>query len=389
MKILFVSHENNLGGATRSMLGIIDNLIEDKNNKIWVFVPKFNEDTTQGKLIEELEKRHISYIYSKAYWWMYPQKNKSSIKQRVIDYIKVFCTYYTSLKISRFARKNKIELIHSNSSVSCLGALIAKKIKCKHIWHIREFGQEDHGLEFVLNKEKSLKFMKKNTDKFICISNSIYEKYESIFGKEKCEMIFNGININEPFKLPIEKENNAYNILISGRIKESKGQKEAIEAIRELRDKGYYNLKLYIAGVCYDNYITELKEYIKNEKLENNIEFCGFIKDMTEFRKKIDIELVCSKMEAFGRVTIEAMLNSNPVIGANSGGTKELIIDEQTGLLYQQGNSKSLSQKIEKLIVNYELRKKIAKLSYEYARENFTTIINAKKVMELYEKILY
>lgn len=47
-------------------------------------------------------------------------------------------------------------------------------------------------------------------------------------------------------------------------------------------------------------------------------------------RKKIDVELVCSRSEAFGRVTIESMMSSNPVIGANTGGTKELIIEGLT-----------------------------------------------------------
>ncbi len=388
MKLLFVSHENNLGGATRSMLGIIDELVKEKDNEVLVFVPKFNEDTKQGRLTTELEKRNIPYIYERAYWWMYPKENKKRFTKRIVDYIKVLLTYLTSLKVAKDIKRKNIELVHSNSSVSFLGALVAKKINAKHIWHIREFGKEDHGLEFVLNNEKSLKLMRNNTDKFICISNSIYIKYSQLVGKEKCEMIFNGLNIDKKIKEPVNKLDKSYNILISGRIKESKGQLEAIKAIKILKEKGYDNLRLYIAGICDDTYIERLNSYIEENKIIDKINFCGFVKDMTMFREKIDIELVCSKMEAFGRVTIESMLNGNPVIGANTGGTKELIQDRVTGLLYEQGNFNDLAKKIEELINNYELRKNIVKQAYDYAKSNFTTKINAKKVIEEYRKIL-
>lgn len=389
MKILFVSHENNLGGATRSMLGIIDELIKDKNNEILVFIPKFNEETKQGKLTTELEIRNIPYIYKRAYWWMYPKENKKRVMKRMVDYIKVFLTYLTSLKAAKIAKKRNIELVHSNSSVSFLGALVARRINSKHIWHIREFGREDHGLEFVLNHKKSIKLMKNNTDKFICISNSIYIKYSKLLGEDKCEMIFNGLDIKQKIKEPVYKADKAYNLLISGRIKESKGQLEAISAIKILRDKGYNNLTLYIAGICDDTYIEKLNLYIEDNKIIDNINFCGFVKDMTKFREKIDIELVCSKMEAFGRVTIEAMLNGNPVIGANTGGTKELIKNRATGLLYEQGNVNDLAKKIEELINDYELRKNIVEKSYSYAKSNFTSKINADRIIKEYRKILY
>lgn len=388
MKLLFVSHENNLGGATRSMLGIIDELIKEKDNEVLVFVPKFNEDTKQGRLTTELEKRNIPYIYERAYWWMYPKENKKRLAKRIVDYIKVLLTYLTSLRVTKEIKRKNIELVHSNSSVSFLGALVAKKINAKHIWHIREFGKEDHGLEFVLNREKSLKLMKNNTDKFICISNSIYMKYSQLLGENKCEMIFNGLNIDKELKEPVNKLDKSYNILISGRIKESKGQLEAIKAIKTLKEKGYDKLKLYIAGICDDAYIERLNSYIEENKITDKIIFCGFVKDMTMFREKIDLELVCSKIEAFGRVTIEAMLNGNPVIGANTGGTKELIQDRVTGLLYEQGNSNDLAEKIEELINNYELRKNIVEQAYDYSKNNFTTKMNAKKIIEEYRKIL-
>lgn len=68
---------------------------------------------------------------------------------------------------------------------------------------------------------------------------------------------------------------------------------------------------------------------------------------MPEIRKNVDIEIVSSKQEAFGKITVEAMMGQIPVIGSNSGGTKELIKHNQNGLLFESGNADDLAKKIE------------------------------------------
>ena len=50
--------------------------------------------------------------------------------------------------------------------------------------------------------------------------------------------------------------------------------------------------------------------------------------------------------EAFGRVAVEAQSMEKPIIASNIGGSKETVIDEKTGYLFEAGNAKSLSQKI-------------------------------------------
>ena len=60
-----------------------------------------------------------------------------------------------------------------------------------------------------------------------------------------------------------------------------------------------------------------------------------------------DVLLVCSRAEAFGRVTIEAMQASLPIIGSRSGATPELVRDRFNGLLYEPSNTKDLANCIE------------------------------------------
>lgn len=102
----------------------------------------------------------------------------------------------------------------------------------------------------------------------------------------------------------------------------------------------------------------------------------------------MDVELVCSKSEAFGRVTIEAMMSMNPVIASNTGANTELIKEDYNGLLYNYGNYVDLANKIEVLIQNPDLLEKYGKNGYKFALENFTAEINAKNIEMVYKELI-
>lgn len=87
--------------------------------------------------------------------------------------------------------------------------------------------------------------------------------------------------------------------------------------------------------------------------------------------------------EAFGRVTVEAMGSGVPVIGANSGGTVELIKNKETGLLYCQGDYRDLSEKICQFIENAEYRKKIAESGCKLCQKKFWSGHKCKKSLSV------
>ena len=110
--------------------------------------------------------------------------------------------------------------------------------------------------------------------------------------------------------------------------------------------------------------------------------------DLKELRKEADIALMCSKSEGFGRVTVESMLSENIVIGANCAGTAEIIKDGINGYLYESGNIYDLSEKIYYVIAHWNDQQKIIKNAKEYAKLNFNIESYAKKICEIYYKIL-
>lgn len=84
------------------------------------------------------------------------------------------------------------------------------------------------------------------------------------------------------------------------------------------------------------------------------------------------MHVVPSLAEPFGITAIESMLDGTPVIASNSGGLKEIVEDEKTGLLVSPGDVDMLASAILRLWQHPELRKKLAGASIEKARNVYT-----------------
>ena len=118
------------------------------------------------------------------------------------------------------------------------------------------------------------------------------------------------------------------------------------------------------------------------------ITFTGYVSDMAGLRKTTDVELVCSAMEAFGRVTAEAMLSSNPVIGADSGATPELITDGENGFLFESGNAEALADKMRYFLERPDELVRMGTNACRYAKEHFLACCNTDAVERLYRMLL-
>ena len=162
---------------------------------------------------------------------------------------------------------------------------------------------------------------------------------------------------------------------IVGNIDISKQQHLAIEYMQKIHGK-YPQITLHIVGdkECpYKHYIQKL---VRQLNLEDVVVFEGFVGNVEDIYKKLDVLLMCSRAEAFGRVTIEAMLRKIPVIGFDSGGTSELIEDGVTGFKFKE--YREVEKALEILITNPQTSQQIINQAYniaksKYSEERYTT----------------
>lgn len=109
---------------------------------------------------------------------------------------------------------------------------------------------------------------------------------------------------------------------------------------------------------------------------------------LEEWYRKSDIVVVCSRAEAFGRVTVEAQLSGCIVVGAECGATVELIKNKETGLLYTLYDIDNLTEQLETIICNKDKSISIARMGQINALNMFNKEKNAVKVIEIYREIL-
>lgn len=339
MKVLYISHGAKLYGAPKSLLDYVRR-IREKGVEPIVIMPK------TGELQQELEKdgienRIIAYcncVYTKDY--------------RFIDYVKYMWTNIKAVRsIRKLIKMEQIELVHTNTSAVNVGAVAAYFLKIPHIWHLREYMEEDFGYK-RLNVAITRKLIRKS--KYcIAVSKGIKKKYK----KEYCANIihlYDGVECSL-YEYPVNMENDTKEIselLLAGAVCEGKGQWDAVRAVEILVNKGI-TVHLSIVGDGDFMYIKKLKKYVRNKELTKYITFHPFTNRLQEWRIRSTIVLVCSRMEAFGRVTAEAMMAGKIVIGTNTGGTKELIGEnEARGYLYRYNHPKELADKIEYVLLN-------------------------------------
>ena len=378
MNILYIAHESRMGGANLSLLGMIDHFAKEHN--IYVVVP-----IKEGFLVDELHKRGIPVLYQHSFWWMVaPGANSvATFVKKWIYKILVLYNYICAFRLRKVVRQYAIDMIHTNSSVVNTGGILATMTHIPHVWHIREFGQ----FIDVWRSDRICQFMKDHSERIIAISQAVQEWYKDKLAANQVRVIYNGVGEENLHQKKWEKgQKGIVQFLISGRISEEKGQEEAIEAVALLVERGFHNLHLSIAG---PGDAERLHKMTKQKKIEEYVSFLGYRTDLPSIRREMDVELVCSRWEAFGRVTVEAMMSSNPVIGSDIGGTPELIRDGENGYLYRQGDDADLADKMSRFLNNTESIRQMGECAYQASKERFSSKTNAENIMEIYQELIY
>lgn len=381
MRVLFIENAGNKSaGAFHSMLTLI-RLLRKYGVESYVAV----SDKADG--LDLLEQNKIPYIKMRACAYTWIISNKAKPAERLKMPFKYAVSKLSSRKLIQYARQNKIDIIHENTSACYIGAFAAEHLKIPHIWHIREFMEEDFNASLWW-KKNALRLIDRS-DAVITVSDAISQKYEGQIRKNIIHRIYNGIDV-EAFSCQKSefRFDEHSNLLCVGRVCEGKGQADVIKALAILKEKYSYEPQLYIAGIYSEEYKNAIMQPAREADISENIHFLGQCNDMKELYSSMDILCMSSRKEAFGRVTVEAMLSELLVVGADSGGTAEIITEGKTGYLYEAGNAEQLALKLAYVFRNSKEAENAAICGKQHARAHYDAENNARQVYELYSKIL-
>ena len=270
----------------------------------------------------------------------------------------------------------KTDIVCSNTVTVGIGAFVCFILKIPHIWFLHEIPEGEAKWRFDLGFECSMKLINHLSSACIVNSLAVKEYFKTFIRPDKIHLIYYEFpdhekDANVPVDLPKLRNDSVLTCVIVGTISDSKGQFDAICAVDHLSQKGII-VSLFIVGSGKDEYLIKLKNFIGRKDLEHQIFFFGYQENPFPYYKNADIALMCSKKEAFGRVTVEAMMSGKPVIGSRSGGTLDIIKNGENGFFYIPGNSIELSEKIKFFCDQPEAVSEMGLKAQHYARKFFS-----------------
>lgn len=162
-----------------------------------------------------------------------------------------------------------------------------------------------------------------------------------------------------------------YTFLLVGNFNDNKGQKEAIEACRILKDTYDIPFRLLLVGAGDDAYSNVVRKLVKEVNLGEEVRIIPFTTDVFTFYRQADVLLMCSASEGLPKVVVEAQKYGLPVIATAIPANKELIEHEYNGLFYNRGNIGELVSAMEKLS-HSDLRIDMGKNAICFMKERYS-----------------
>nr|WP_245323094.1 glycosyltransferase family 4 protein [Francisella sp. LA112445] len=234
-------------------------------------------------------------------------------------------------------------------------------------------------------RSKIQKFYCNKMDAIIPVSMIAASRFE-----QNLQIVPHGINPQNFY--PSTKPQNSRKIGFFGRIKKTKGIEEFVDAMIDvLPNNPGWKANIY-GETTSKNYDLEkkLKDKIKVAGLENRIVFKGFInfEDTPKCYRELDIVVCPSYTEGFGIPVLEAMASKCAVIATKTGVWKDIIKQGENGFLVDIKSSAQIAEKLNLLINDDSLRKKIAQNGYELVTSKYTVENEAQGIQKIYDKLL-
>lgn len=376
------------------------------NIKGGIFVHKLNQKLVErGLTIDVISP--VPYVpapFDKIRdWGVYPQIDR----ERVLDGIHVDHPRYVSLPVVSSQSLNAVSLtatvgprvlhaardtdvIHAHTVLpdGILGRFLSVRTNTPCVVTAR--GQDlKEALSSTVGRHL-LKFVYSGCQHAVFVSNALRNDAAPVVPTSTdCSVVHDGVALEDIAPLDDDdEEDDKFEILSVGALKDYKGHQYTIEAVGRLRDEGA-DVTLTIIGGS-NQYEEELRDLVTELGLSDVVDFEGRIPHDAVMRAmaKCDVFVLPSWQEGFGVVYVEAMAHGRPAIGCQGVGPADSIVDDETGYLVPQRSVSALVDRIWTLYENPSLIDQMGAAGRERVRERFTYEETARKYAEIYDAVV-
>lgn len=299
--------------------------------------------------------------------------------------------------LRRLYEKEKPDVVHHVGMKTILwGTLAAKFAKVKGVVNAISglggfFAEDNQGLlskvmpkvlKFSHNRKNLLCIFQNDDDWGLYVKNGIIKHEQGRFIKGS------GVSLEE-FCFTPEPADGKIRVILTARMIVEKGIFLLTEAAERLRKKYEDNVEFLLVGGLDDHPGAITKEQLDAVCDGKYIQWLGYRTDVCDLLKSCHIVAFPSYyMEGLPKSLIEADAIGRPVITSNSVGCKETVIDGETGFLIQPKDVDALTEKLDLLLNDAELRQQMGKKAREYAEKYFDIEVVKQRHLDIYNELV-
>ena len=382
--ILYLTTGSFIAGADRSLIELLDKLDRNMFLPLALIPPK-------GSMFEQLE------VQGSELGRLFVPVSALGVEVMPIECSRLRADSLpgflkTVYQVAQVTRKRHIDLIHCNDYMPNQYAVFSSKLtRTPIVTHVR----------LLLSKRAVSRTFLRISDRIIANSQAVTDRLlANGIAPARLRVIHNSVDLckyqfspdrRSRFRAQWGVNKETFLVGVFGRICKAKGQDIAIRALARVLET-CPNVQLVVLGSTFiddsQDFFRELKRLVRQFGLEHQVIFTGFLENPVDAYSGIDVLMLPSEEEPFGRVLIEAMAAERPVIATDCGGPREIVADGITGRLVPPKDVDALASAMVEMATQRAMASCMGKRGREEAERRFNSEMMARKVEQVYRELL-
>ena len=293
--------------------------------------------------------------------------------------------------LARLVRREGVDVLHTHTlaAANATGRIAGRLGGARVVSHLHIENVFRPGTELVVRRVDNA--TARLSAALVAVSEDTRRAYLRQGYPDRTEVVHNGVDLDGTgpsgtVRAELGIPRHAALVVEVGRLCDVKGQRELIEAIADVPDA-----HAVLVGADVEQggaFRRELERAADDAGVRDRVVFAGVRDDTRSILAEADVVALPSWTEGLPLVVLEAMAQGRAVVATPVGGTPELVVEGETGLLVPPRDPRALAAALRRLVDDPDLRARLGEAGLARVRERFTTDAMTSRMLEIYDEVV-